>query len=69
MHVRGTSKKAISTSQSYLKKVTTESITNRITDLEVECSKLLREKEELRKLNEAQRQELIKMNEKCSQPR
>lgn len=62
-------KQTMTTSQGHLKKITTEKVTKRITDLEAERSKLLREKEELHKMNEAQRWEIMKMNEKCSQIR
>lgn len=58
-------------SESELKELTAEKVMNdkQITDLEAGCSKLIREKEELRKMNEGQREELKEMNEKCSQLR
>lgn len=66
-----TIKQKLNISESELKELTAEKVMNykQITDLEAGCSKLIREKEELRKMNEGQREELTEMTEKCSQLR
>lgn len=64
-------KQKLNTSESQLKEIRREKVINykQITDLEAGCSKLIREKEELRKTNDIQHEELTEMNKKCCQLR
>ncbi|XP_044048906.1 trichohyalin-like isoform X2 [Siniperca chuatsi] len=63
-------KQKLKTSQSLLQEVTAERVINskQITDLEAECTQLIREKEELlSKMNEDRHEELTEIKEKCCQ--
>lgn len=65
-------KKELKTSQSELREITAERAVNskQITDLEAECSQLIREKEELlSEINEGRHEELTEMKEQCCQLR
>lgn len=64
-------KQKLNTSQSQLEEMTAEQIitAKHITDLEAECSQLIREKEELHKVNEGRQEELTEMKAKCCQLR
>lgn len=64
-------KQKLSESQSHLKEIKAQRFFDykQITELNAECSKLSREKEELLKLNEGQHEELHEINGKCSQLR
>ncbi|XP_070763131.1 early endosome antigen 1 [Enoplosus armatus] len=59
----------LKTSQSQLQEITAERVINskQVTDLETECSQLIREKEELSKMNEGRHEELTEMKKKCCQ--
>lgn len=61
----------LKTSQSQLQVITAERVNNskQITDLEAECSRLIREKEELLSKINGRHEELTEMKEKCSQLR
>lgn len=62
-------KQRLETSQSQLQELTLGKVTNteQITDMEVECSQLIRENEELLvKINDGNK-ELTEMKEKCHQ--
>ncbi|XP_045893700.1 interaptin-like isoform X3 [Micropterus dolomieu] len=61
----------LKTSQSQLQVITAERVNNskQITDLEAECSRLIREKEELLSKIKGRHEELTEMKEKCSQLR
>ncbi|XP_070827980.1 golgin subfamily A member 6-like protein 6 [Chaetodon trifascialis] len=61
-------KQKLNTSQSQLEEITAERIiaSKQVTDLEAQCSQLIREQEELRKINE---EEQTEMKEKCCQLR
>lgn len=65
-------KQKLNTSESQLQEITLERVTNskRVTDLEAECSQLIREKEELlSKMNEGRHEELTEIKDKCCQLR
>ncbi|XP_051239048.1 interaptin-like isoform X3 [Dicentrarchus labrax] len=65
-------KQKLKTSQSQLQEITAERVisSKQITDLEAQCSQLIREKEELlSKINESRHEELTEMKEKCCQLR
>ncbi|XP_019116437.2 golgin subfamily A member 6-like protein 22 [Larimichthys crocea] len=65
-------KQKLNTSESQLQEITAERVTNskRVTDLEAECSQLIREKEELlSKMNEGRHEELTEIKEKYCQLR
>ncbi|KAM8750601.1 uncharacterized protein AB9X84_012435 isoform 2-T2 [Acanthopagrus schlegelii] len=64
-------KQELNTTQSQLQEATAERVINskQITDLQAECSQLVREKDDVCKMNEGRREELKELKEKCSQLR
>ncbi|XP_076588550.1 uncharacterized protein LOC143321795 [Chaetodon auriga] len=64
-------KQKLNTSQSQLEEITAERIiaAKQITDLEAQCCQLIREQEELCKINDGRQEELTEMKEKCCQLR
>lgn len=64
-------KQELNTSQSQLQEATAERVINskQITDLQAESSQLIREKDDVRKMNEGRREELKEMKEKYIQLR
>ena len=64
-------KQELNIAQSQLQEATAERVisSKQITDLQAECSQLVREKDDVCKMNEGRREELKELKEKCSQLR